>query len=129
MVVSLLRAETLPSARIVPRHKPIVILVLKPFPSHIGEPFSLRLVGDNTGWMSLHESKSVGRNIPGSILGDPGLDMTREAIEDSTIQFGNQYVSFVVLLELACPMFLGDGLMPSWEKKLSIIIGGLPAGE
>ncbi|KAI6519763.1 hypothetical protein MCOR05_011009, partial [Pyricularia oryzae] len=69
MAVSLLRAETLPSARIVPRHKPIVILVLKPFPSHIGEPFSLRLVGDNTGWMSLHESKSVGRNIPGSILG------------------------------------------------------------
>ncbi|TLD03152.1 uncharacterized protein PgNI_12248 [Pyricularia grisea] len=43
MVVYLLRAETLPSARIVPRHKPIVILVLKPFPSHIGEPFSLRL--------------------------------------------------------------------------------------
>ncbi|TLS20784.1 uncharacterized protein PpBr36_10949 [Pyricularia pennisetigena] len=34
MVVSLLRAETLPSARIVPRHKPIVILVLKPFPSY-----------------------------------------------------------------------------------------------
>ncbi|KAI7908574.1 hypothetical protein M0657_012226 [Pyricularia oryzae] len=43
MTVSLLRAETLPSARIVPRHKPIVILALKPFPSHIGEPFSLQL--------------------------------------------------------------------------------------
>ncbi|TLD03145.1 uncharacterized protein PgNI_12525 [Pyricularia grisea] len=40
-----------------------------------------------------------------------------EAIEDSTIHFWNQYVSSVVLLELACPMFLGDGLMPSWEKK------------
>ncbi|KAI7909391.1 hypothetical protein M9X92_011658 [Pyricularia oryzae] len=99
--------------------------------------------------MSLHESRSAGRNIPGSIMGgylliadtsshrfsnfliealvqnttcistavNPGLDVMREAIEDSTIHFWNQYVSLAVLLELACPMFLGDGLMPSWEKN------------
>ncbi|TLS20521.1 uncharacterized protein PpBr36_11166 [Pyricularia pennisetigena] len=78
----------------IPRHKLIVILVLKPFPSHIGEPFSLRLVGDNTGWMSLHESKSVGLRPKYHLhlnrcQPDPGFDMI-EAIEDSIIQFGNQ---------------------------------------
>ncbi|QBZ53319.1 hypothetical protein PoMZ_08995 [Pyricularia oryzae] len=43
MVLFLLRAETLPSARIVLRHKPIIILVLKPFLLYIGKPFSFRL--------------------------------------------------------------------------------------
>ncbi|TLD04457.1 uncharacterized protein PgNI_12086 [Pyricularia grisea] len=60
----------------IPRHKLIIILMLKPFLLHIGKPFSLRFMGNNTGWILLYKNKSAGRNIPGNVLGNTTCILT-----------------------------------------------------